>query len=126
MLIGELAARTGVPQRLLRSYEARGLLTPGRTAGDHRVFEESDVKRVEIIRALLATGLNTATIAVVLPCTEYEGGRLQATCSEMIGHLNHHRAQLMTSISRLKASQRQLDGIIDARRHAAVHTAFPG
>jgi DNA-binding transcriptional MerR regulator len=111
MLIGELAARTGVPDRLLRYYEQRALLAPRRTAGGHRVFEEEDVTRVATIRALLAAGLNTAVIAVVLPCTDYQAGRLRGTCPEMAEHLARERARLTASISRLEQSRAALDSV---------------
>jgi DNA-binding transcriptional MerR regulator len=110
--IGELAARTEVPDRLLRYYEERGLLSPRRTSGGHRVFEDADVARVGIIRALLAAGLNTATIAIVLPCTEYQAGQLQGTCPEMAGHLARQRSRLSETISRLERSRQALDSLV--------------
>ncbi|MEZ0113478.1 DNA-binding transcriptional MerR regulator [Catenulispora sp. EB89] len=131
MQIGELADRTGVAQRLLRYYEERGLLTPRRTGAGHRTFEESDVPRVEIIRALLAAGLNTATIRIVLPCTEYQAGRLVPTCLEMLTHLTGEQDRQAASIAQLERSKEAIDGILaaappelgDAGRHVALHNA---
>ena len=111
MLIGELAARTGVPDRLLRYYEERALLAPRRTSGGHRVFEEADVERVATVRALLAAGLTTELIAVVLPCTEYDDGDLRGTCPEMAEHLARERARLTATISRLEQSRDALDKV---------------
>jgi DNA-binding transcriptional MerR regulator len=111
MQIGELAARTGVPDRLLRYYEERALLTPRRTPGGHRVFEEADVERVATVRALLAAGLTTEMIAIVLPCTELRDGELRGTCPEMAAHLARHRARLTASISRLEQSRDALDKV---------------
>ncbi|MFE5587260.1 MerR family transcriptional regulator [Kitasatospora sp. NPDC056531] len=123
-----------LPGRLLRYYEERGLLTPRRTPGGRRVFEESDVPRVEVIRALLAAGLNTATIRVVLPCTTYRAGRLLPTCPEMLTHLARQQARQAVSIAQLERSQREIAGILaaappeltDPVRHAAVHRASDG
>lgn len=112
MLIGELAARTGVPERLLRYYEERALLAPRRTPGGHRVFEESDVRRVATVRALLAAGLNTEMIATVLPCTELQGGQLRGTCPEMAEHLARERTRLTASIRRLEQSREALDSVL--------------
>jgi DNA-binding transcriptional MerR regulator len=114
MQIGEIAERTGVAQRLLRYYEERGLLTPRRTGAGHRTFDESDVPRVEIIRALLAAGLNTATIRIVLPCTEFRAGRLVPTCPEMLAHLTREQDRQAASITRLERSRQAIDGILAA------------
>jgi DNA-binding transcriptional MerR regulator len=118
--IGELAARTEVPDRLLRYYEQRGLLSPRRTSGGHRVFEDDDVTRVGIIRALLAAGLNTATIAIVLPCTENQGGQLHSTCPEMAGHLARERSRMSEAIDRLERSRQALDGLIQISSQGAA------
>nr|WP_243436789.1 MerR family transcriptional regulator [Streptomyces sp. FH025] len=107
------------------------MLTPRRTSGGRRVFEEPDVARVEVIRALLAAGLNTETIRVVLPCTSYRGGRLLPTCPEMLGHLARQQARQAASIAQLERSQREIAGILaaappeltDPARHAALHGA---
>src|SRR2546428_11690381 len=46
--IGEVAERTGVPQRTLRFYEEKGLLRPpSRMDGGFRLYSESAVGRVE-------------------------------------------------------------------------------
>ena len=129
MQIGELADRTGVAQRLLRYYEERGLLTPQRTGAGHRTFEESDIPRVEIIRALLAAGLNTAMIRIMLPCTEYQAGQLVPTCPEMLTHLTGEQDRQAASIAQLERSKQAIEGILaaappelsDTVRHAALH-----
>ena len=76
MRIGEMVRRTGVSERLLRYYEEQGLLTPERLPSGYRVYVEQDVETVRRIRALLAAGLTTDTIAKVLPCVREEGERL--------------------------------------------------
>ncbi|WP_216892770.1 MerR family transcriptional regulator [Nocardia alni] len=68
MLIGELAARTGVSRRSLRYYEQQGLLTSMRGGNGYRDYGESAVDTVRRIRALLAAGLPTETIRQALPC----------------------------------------------------------
>jgi DNA-binding transcriptional MerR regulator len=112
MQIGEIAARSGVPERLLRYYEERGLLTPERTPAGRRLYEESDVVRVATIRALLAAGLNTATIAIMLPCVENDAGRLLPQCPEMVTRLNRQRTLLDESIAGLERSRRLVDALL--------------
>jgi DNA-binding transcriptional MerR regulator len=53
------------PQNL-RQYEARGLLTPQRTAGGTRRYSENDLTRLRDIASLLDAGLNLAGIEMVL------------------------------------------------------------
>ncbi len=53
------------PQNL-RQYEARGLLSPDRTAGGTRRYSENDLRRLRDIAALLDAGLNLAGIEMVL------------------------------------------------------------
>jgi DNA-binding transcriptional MerR regulator len=83
MLIGELAARTGVSRRSLRYYEQQGLLTALRSGNGYREYAESAVDTVRRIRALLAAGLPTETIRQALPCVRDATPRLEP-CPELI------------------------------------------
>ncbi|BAJ27706.1 MULTISPECIES: MerR family transcriptional regulator [Kitasatospora] len=58
MRIGDAAAAAGTTPRALRLYEQRGLLpAPDRSSSGQRVYGETDVARVRVIRGLLALGL---------------------------------------------------------------------
>lgn len=58
MRIGEAAAAAGTTPRALRFYEQRGLLSPpARTASGQREYGPGEIRRVRIIRDLLALGL---------------------------------------------------------------------
>jgi DNA-binding transcriptional MerR regulator len=82
MRIGELASRTGVTTRMLRYYEEQGLLSPERQANGYRSYPESAVLRVEQVRDLLAAGLSSRVIRVVVPCFAGSGSRLRAEVNE--------------------------------------------
>ncbi len=58
LTIGELAARTGVPVSALRYYEQRGLIRSLRSAGKHRRFLRSDIRRVSFVRIAQSLGLS--------------------------------------------------------------------
>lgn len=70
MRIGQLAAATGVAARLLRHYEAQGLLLPERDSRGWRVYDESHRLRVSRIRELVEAGLPTAAIRQLLEATD--------------------------------------------------------
>lgn len=70
MRIGDLARRTEVSTRLLRYYEKQGLLHAQRDSNGYRVYGESAVKRVVMIRELLESGFTTELIRSILRCKE--------------------------------------------------------
>ncbi len=51
--INEVAAETGLTTRTIRYYEEMGLLAPAaRSEGDYRLYDESDLERLQFIRSL--------------------------------------------------------------------------
>lgn len=51
--IGEVAERIGLSLRTIRYYEEMGLVTPsGRTTGGFRLYSETDVARLRLIRRM--------------------------------------------------------------------------
>ena len=53
MQIGEVAAQTSLSLRTIRYYEEMGLVTPSaRTTGGFRLYTESDVARLRLIRRM--------------------------------------------------------------------------
>jgi DNA-binding transcriptional MerR regulator len=107
----EMVARTGVSERLLRYYEDQGLLQPDRLPSGYREYAESDVEVVRRIRALLAAGLSTSTIAHVLPCVTAD---LKPTCSALFDQLHQERERITASIAALETSRRLLDSVLSA------------
>lgn len=62
MKVGEVAERAGVSPRLVRYYEAQGLVTPTRQANGYRRYDDSHVERVRRIAGLVQAGLATRLI----------------------------------------------------------------
>ena len=53
MQIGEVAHRTGLSLRTIRYYEEMGLVVPSaRTTGGFRLYTDSDVDRLELIKRM--------------------------------------------------------------------------
>jgi MerR family redox-sensitive transcriptional activator SoxR len=66
LTIGDLAARSGASTSALRFYEAKGLLSSDRTAGGHRVYPRSTLRRVAFVRAAQRVGLSLDEIRMAL------------------------------------------------------------
>ena len=62
MKIGELSRRTGVSVRMLRYYEAEGLLAPPRTDSGYRDYGPAEEETVRRIKMLGAAGMTLETI----------------------------------------------------------------
>ncbi len=56
--VGELATRTGVSVRALHHYDEIGLLTPSlRTPSGHRLYQDTDIARLQQIQSLRVMGI---------------------------------------------------------------------
>jgi len=65
--IGEASRLSGVSVRRLRFYSDKGLLPPaGRTESGYRVFTDSELIRLDLIRCLRDAGLGLDAIREVL------------------------------------------------------------
>ncbi|MFE6100201.1 MerR family transcriptional regulator [Streptomyces laurentii] len=110
MKIGELSRETGVSVRLLRYYEEQGLLASRRTPGGQRVYETDAPAVVRRIRALLAAGLPTRTIAEVLDCVCGSEAEIEPCLSPLL-------------VARLDAIDAQIHGLQDTRTSLAALVA---
>jgi DNA-binding transcriptional MerR regulator len=67
MRIGELAKRAGVSVQAIRFYERRRLIrTPRRTSAGYRIYDETDLEGVTIIRRMQRFGFKLVEIRRVL------------------------------------------------------------
>ena len=67
MLIGEVARRSGVSARMLRHYDALGLVRPtGRTVSGYREYADEDIRRIFHVESLRTLGLSLRQIGRVL------------------------------------------------------------
>jgi DNA-binding transcriptional MerR regulator len=126
--IGELAARTGVPTRLLRYYEEQGLLSPERAANGYRSYEEHLVGRVTQIRGLLDAGVPTRIIRAILPCLDDPASiHVTDATPELIADLEHYHDQMDAKIQCLARNRDAIAGYLAAvRKETAGQPAWPG
>ncbi|GAA0557970.1 MerR family transcriptional regulator [Paractinoplanes ferrugineus] len=112
MRIGDLSAATGASARSLRYYEDQGLLTSERTPGGQRRYPPVSVERVKVIQSLLAAGLNSATIAEVLPCVSEASARTPWLATRLGAEL----ARVESRIDCLNQTRDILAGLVDRYR----------
>lgn len=109
LTIGELAARTGVAVSALRYYEERGLVRSIRSAGRHRRFLRSDVRRISFIRIAQSLGLSIED--VVLAFASLPAGRTP-NAADWRKISNEVRRVLDQKIAALEHMRDTLDGCI--------------
>ncbi|MEU7153240.1 MerR family transcriptional regulator [Streptomyces sp. NPDC045456] len=113
MRIGELATKTGVSVRALRYYEEQQLLASERSHSGQRLYQDSAVDRVQLIRQLYAAGLPSKSIRTLLAC---ESG---VATPELLTWFSGERDRIDRQIGGLMRSRERLDGLI-ATATAAV------
>ncbi|HUE79578.1 MAG TPA: redox-sensitive transcriptional activator SoxR [Sphingomicrobium sp.] len=109
LTIGQLALRTGLSVSAIRFYEARGLVSAIRTAGNQRRFLRSDIRRLSF--ALIAQRLGLSIGEIETELATLPEGRAPthqdwAVISERI------RGRLDERIEMLTRTRDQLDGCI--------------
>ncbi len=131
--IQEVADRVGLTARSIRYYEEVGLMTPARSIGSYRLYDDEDITRLQFIKGLRDdAGFSLAEIGQLL---EDENARatIGARFRESTDR-KERRALLVEGISRidrqvatLRAKIERLQAMIDAaharRAHLADHQA---
>ena len=71
VMISVVAERFGIHPQTLRLYEREGLITPARSAGNTRLYDDSTIERLETILTLTRDlGVNLAGVEVILNLQE--------------------------------------------------------
>lgn len=71
MQIGEVAARTELSLRTIRHYEETGLVTPSaRSQGGFRLYTETDVARLMVVRRMKPLGFTLDQMRDLLDATD--------------------------------------------------------
>lgn len=137
MLIGDVARHSGVSTRMLRHYDAIGLVQPtGRTVGGYREYSDDDVRRIFHVESLRSLGLSLKQIGRAL---EDPAFRPSALVSDLIQWTEDRLAREQELLERLRvidasaptgwqdvlrviALMRELNSTSPARRQQAVLT----
>ncbi len=107
MTIGQLSRRTGVPIKVLRTYEDLGFLyTLGRSESNYRLFGQEALWCVQVIQGLRSLGLTLKEIrALVLRYLERPG---EPSGVLLEAHLAQALARVETRITALQALRQRI------------------
>src|SRR5687768_4240533 len=107
--IAEVARLTGLTSRALRFYEARGLVTPLRTASGRRHYGPAELERLHQIVAMKRAGLTLAQIHAMTARRRIDLRALVAAQVEVLAdrelEIAGARALLEDILSRIERSE---------------------
>ncbi len=120
MQIGEVAERTGLSLRTIRYYEEVGLVPPSaRTAGGFRLYTDSDVARLMLIRRMKPLDFSLEEMRDVLAVLDgLEGEAASPEEREsLLGRLEMWREAAGARVETLRAKLEQAEGFSEDLRH---------
>ena len=107
MTIGQLSRRTGVPIKVLRTYEGLGFLyTLGRSESNYRLFDEEALWCVQVIEGLRSLGLTLKEIRALVRCYLERPGEPSGTLLE--APLAQALARVEARITALEAQRQRI------------------
>lgn len=128
--IDELAARTGVPSRTIRFYQAKGVLAPPRKRGRVAVYDQAHIDRLAVVGQLQDKGLSLRAIRDIIGRDDLDSDAIQKwlgvgerlssladdvpqllTEDELKRHLGDPPPGIIGRLVRMGAIQPQGDGI---------------
>jgi DNA-binding transcriptional MerR regulator len=125
MTIGELSRRGGVPVKALRAYTDMGLVySAGRSPAGYRLFDESALWCVAVIRGLRSLGLTVAEIREL--AVIYLGQRGEPIGPHLAGRLDSARSRIDTRIAELRDLRQRIDDFESSHRAELAGDAFRG
>jgi DNA-binding transcriptional MerR regulator len=107
MTIGQVSRLSGVPIKVLRTYEDLGFLcTLGRSESNYRLFGEEALRCVQTVQSLRSLGLTLKEIqALVFRSCQREGSPVEGLLHE---YLAQALARIETQISTLQARHQRI------------------
>ena len=104
--VGQVAGLAGVTIRTLHHYDEVGLLSPsGRSSAGYRIYEESDLGRLQQILFYRELGVTLEEIATIVNDPR----------TDAVGHLRRQRGLLIARIERLSAMVAAIDHGVEAK-----------
>jgi len=108
--IGEASARTGVSAKMIRHYEAIGLLpAAGRTFAGYRIYNDADLHRIRFIKRGRGLGFSMKEIARLLGLWDDDSRSSAEVKSLALAHV----AELDAKIAEMDAMRRSLQHLAE-------------
>ncbi|MFC8914905.1 HEAT repeat domain-containing protein [Streptomyces sp. NPDC057116] len=106
MLIGDVARRSGVSARMLRHYEALGLVRPtGRTGSGYREYSGENIRRIFHIESLRSLGLSLHDVRRALDDPGFAPAELVDDLIRRTRDRVAAETELLTRLSRIGAAE---------------------
>jgi DNA-binding transcriptional MerR regulator len=107
MRIGELADRAGTSARMVRYYEAHGVLRARRSPNGYREYDDADLRVVQEIRSLVEIGFTLEETRPFVDCLR-AGNESGMVCPASMAAYRRKLADLDGCIARLSALRSRL------------------
>ena len=123
LTIGQLAKLTGVPPKTIRYYEEVGVLPPPeRSESRYRLYSETDVRRLELIRRARALDMSLPEVGELVEwassgtCNDFQGRFL-----EVVRRKLEEVAQRIADLEHLKQDLQRLEShFIEAEKEVQI------
>jgi DNA-binding transcriptional MerR regulator len=117
-----VADRVDLSLRTIRYYEEIGLVTPsGRTEGGFRLYTESDIDRLLLVKSLKPLGMPLELISELLDCADQING---TDADEDPGEVEHRlESVLAVALSRCDELEQMLAGARESLQSLSLLTA---
>src|ERR1700742_2676936 len=109
LTVRDAAERLGVTARTLKYYEERGLVSPTRSEGRYRLYDEDDLKRFGRILRLRSLGFSLHSVTEMLkrPLEAVDGGHRYST--ESLKQIHDAIEQQVAALdARIESMRREL------------------
>ena len=110
MNIGDVADRSGLPQKTIRYYEDIGLVRPARSANGYRQFREADLHKLTFLGRARALGFSIEDCRTLLGLYEDDTRESAAVKSVAEDHL----AEIDRKIAQLQSMRATLAHLVEA------------
>jgi MerR family transcriptional regulator/heat shock protein HspR len=115
LMISAVAERFEIHPQTLRLYEREGLITPARSAGNTRLYDEESLRRLETILTLTRDlGVNLAGVEVILNMKE-QLAEMQLEMDRLLDRVRRDLLDRESAVERRHALVR-VEGALPARR----------
>lgn len=110
MNIGDVAERSGLPQKTIRYYEEIGLVRPDRSANGYRRFREADLHKLTFLGRARALGFSIEDCRTLLGL--YEDDTRESAAVKAVAE--DHLAEIDSKIEQLQSMRATLSHLVDA------------